>query len=94
MYSIEHRIDRLTLAIQRQRMEQAQPIDPLSQSLWDFADELRRLDSLDKAALLEELNRDGDIFDGSVGLDLSTDNLDRFASDFTKNTHIFLNGGR
>ncbi len=94
MYSIEHRIDRLTLAIQRQRMEQAQPIDPLSQSLWDFADELRQLDSLGRAALLEELNRGGDIFDGTVGLDLSADDLDRFASDFTKNTNIFLNGGR
>ncbi len=94
VHSVEHRIEQLTLAIQRRRMEQAQPVDELSQSLRDFAGELRQLDSLGRATLLGELNRGGDTFDATMGLGLSADDLEKFINGFMEKPHIFLNGGR
>ncbi len=88
--SIDKRLAALVAEIERRRQIQEEPLDTLSASLYDFADELRQLDVLGRAALLEELNRDGDIFDDSVGCNLTTDKLDEFIRDFTKKPHILL----
>lgn len=81
MYSVEHRLERLALVVHRRQMEQAQPVDDLSRALEGFADELASLDSIGKAGLLGELNRDGDALDGTMGLGLTMDELSRFISD-------------
>ncbi len=92
--SIDKCLAALVAEVERRRQMQEDPLDSLSASLYDFADELGQLDALGRAVMLEELSRGGDIFDDSGGLDLSADDLDRFVSDFMKKTHIFLNGGR
>lgn len=74
MSSIETRIAALALALERRRMEQAIPVDRLSQSLFDFKKELAGLDELGKSDLLAELN--------TGGLDLSMEDLERFIADW------------
>ena len=50
--------------------------DGLSLSLWAMGKELAGLDALGKSALLYELNH-GDPLEGTMGLDLSMQDLDR-----------------
>lgn len=50
--------------------------DGLSLSLWAMGKELAGLDALGKSALLYELNH-GDTLEGTMGLDLSMQDLDR-----------------
>lgn len=73
---VEARIAAITAAIERRRMEQECPEDDLSRSLREFGEELAVLDEQDKAALLHELNH-GDPLEGTMGLDLSMQDLDR-----------------
>ncbi len=53
--SISARIAALTDAFQRRKMEQALPIDPLSQSLYDMGAELAALDELGVIKTAHEL---------------------------------------
>ena len=79
--SIDSRLAALADAIERKRMEQESPVDDLSRSLFNLREELARLDTLEKAALLAEFNR-ADPLDGTDSLDLSMEDLERFISDY------------
>jgi len=57
-------------------MDQDWPVDQLSRSLEEYSAELASLDSLGRAALLRDLNCD-DALDGTQGLDLTPEDLDR-----------------
>lgn len=83
MSSIDARIAALAEAIERHKMEQAAPVDDLSRSLFNLRQELAGLDTLGKSALLYELNH-GDTLEGTMGLDLSMEDLERFIADYTE----------
>lgn len=83
MSSIDARIAALAEAIERRKMEQEDPVDDLSKSLYGLGQELVGLDVLGKSALLYELNH-GDPQEGTMGLDLSMEDLERFISDYRK----------
>lgn len=72
MSSIDSRIASIVLALERRKMEQIQPVDELSKSLFAFG---RELIERDKSDLLEELNTDG--------LSISMEDLERFIADFS-----------
>ena len=80
---VDARITALAEAVERRKMEQEAPVDDLSQSLFNLRQELAGLDALGKSALLYELNR-GDPLEGTMGLNLSTEDLERFIADFTE----------
>lgn len=79
MSSINSRIINLQKAIEARRMEQEAPIDLLSLSLYELQGWASGLDEQDKAALLEALNTPGE--DGTVGLDLDMEAIDRMIAD-------------
>ena len=81
MNSIDARITALAEAIERRKMEQEAPVDDLSRSLFNLRQGLAGLDALGKSALLYELNH-GDPLEGTMGLNLSTEDLERFIADF------------
>lgn len=83
MNSIDARIAALAEAIERRRMEQDSPVDDLSRSLFNLRQELAGLDALGKSALLYELNH-GDLLEGTMGLNLSMEDLERFIADYTE----------
>lgn len=83
MYSIDARIAALAEAIERRKMEQEAPVDDLSRSLFNLRRELAELDTLGKSALLYELNH-GDPLEGTMGLDLSMEDLERFIADYSE----------
>lgn len=76
MNSIDARIAAIVEAIKRRAMEEEAPVDDLSKSLFEFGRELAGLDALGKSALLYELNH-GDTLEGTMGLDLTMDDVDR-----------------
>ena len=82
MSSIDARIAALAKAIEQRKMEQEAPVDDLSESLYELGRELAGLDVLGKSALLYELNH-GDSLEGTMGLDLSMEDLERFIADCT-----------
>ncbi len=53
--SIRTRIEALTDALQQRKMEQALPVDPLSQSLYEMGAELAALDELGVIRTAHEL---------------------------------------
>lgn len=73
--NIESRIIDLRKALERRRMEQEAPVDPLSLSLEEFHGWLTTLDEVGRAELLEELNNSSE--DGTMGLDLNMEDLER-----------------
>ena len=81
MASIDSRLAALAEAIERKRMEEEAPVDDLSRSLFNLGEKLAHLDILEKAALLAEFNR-ADPLDGTGGLDLSMEDLERFIADY------------
>lgn len=81
MASIDARLERLAEALERRKMEQESPVDDLSRSLFDLGDRLANLDTLEKAALLAEINQ-GDPLDGTGSLNLSLEDLERFIADY------------
>lgn len=83
MSSIESRIVALANAIQLREMEQTAPVDTLSASLFDLQRELAALDEAGKYELLEKLNQPGE--DGTMGLDLDMDALERIIDDWRDN---------
>ena len=80
MASIDSRLAALAEAIERKRMEQEYPGDELSRSLYYMVQSLSKMDSLEKAALLAEFNRD-DPLHGTVSLNLDMEALERFIAD-------------
>ena len=83
MSSIDVRIAALAKAIEQRKMEQEAPVDDLSKSLYDLGQELAGLDVLGRSALLYELNH-GDPLEGTMGLELNMEDLERFISDYRK----------
>lgn len=83
MSSIDARIAALAEAIERRKAEQEGPVDDLTESLYELGRELAGLDVLGKSALLYELNH-GDPLEGTLGLALSAEDLERFISDYRK----------
>lgn len=73
---VDARIAAIAEAIERRKMEQEAPVDDLSRSLFELGRELAGLDALGKSALLYELNH-GDPLEGTMGLDLSMEDLER-----------------
>lgn len=59
MPSIERRISSVAAELQRRQMDRAEPMDPLSASLYDFAEEMAKLDPVGIAALAAETDEDG-----------------------------------
>lgn len=53
-------------------------MDDLSRSLFDLGERLAHLDTLEKAALLAEINQG----DGTAGLDLTMEDLERFIAEY------------
>lgn len=74
MNKIDDLLERLECVKLAREME-PEP-DGLSLSLWAMGKELAGLDTLGKSALLYELNH-GDTLEGTMGLDLSMQDLDR-----------------
>lgn len=81
MASIDSRLAALAEAIERKRMEQEYPVDELSRSLFNLGEKLARLDTLEKAALLAEFNRD-DPLNGTDSLNLDLEDLEKFIADY------------
>lgn len=81
MASIDSRLAALAEAIERKRMEEEAIVDELSRSLYNMGQRLSKMDSLEKAALLAEFNRD-DPLDGTDSLNLDMEALERFIADY------------
>ena len=81
MASIDSRLAALAEAIERKRMEEEAPVDERSRSLYNMGQRLSKMDSLEKAALLAEFNRD-DPLDGTGSLNLDMEALERFIADY------------
>lgn len=79
--NMSKRIDAIAAELERLKLEEAAPVDDLSRSLFNLGEKLARLDTLEKAALLAEFNR-ADPLDGTGGLDLSMEDLERFIADY------------
>lgn len=77
---IDARLAALVAEVERRRLIQEEPDDDLSRSLFNLRQELAGLDALGKSALLYELNN-GDPLEGTMGLNLSMEDLERFISD-------------
>ena len=79
--SMSKRIESIVAELERLKLEEEAPVDDLSRSLFNLGEKLAHLDILEKAALLAEFNR-ADPLDGTVGLDLSMEDLERFIADY------------
>lgn len=80
MSSIDARIAALAVELERRRLLQEEPLDPLSASLYELGRELAGLDTLGKSALLKELNTPSE--DGTAGLDLTLEELEKIITNF------------
>ena len=79
--SMSKRIESIVAELERLKLEEESPVDDLSRSLFNLGEKLAHLDILEKAALLAEFNR-ADPLDGTGGLDLSMEDLERFIADY------------
>lgn len=79
--SMSKRIESIAAELERLKLEEEAPVDDLSRSLFNLGEKLAHLDTLEKAALLAEFNR-ADPLDGTGGLDLSMEDLERFIADY------------
>lgn len=79
--NMSKRIEAIADGLERLKLRQEEPMDELSLNLFNMGQRLSRLDSLEKAALLAEFNR-ADPLDGTGGLDLSMEDLERFIADY------------
>ena len=80
MSSIDARIAALAVELERRRLLQEEPLDPLSASLYELGRELAGLDALGKSALLKELNTPSE--GGTAGLDLTLEELEKIITNF------------
>lgn len=79
--NMSKRIESIVAELERLKLEEEAPVDDLSRSLYNMGQRLSKMDSLEKAALLAEFNR-ADPLDGTGGLDLSMEDLERFIADY------------
>ena len=79
--SMSKRIESIAAELERLKLEEEAHVDDLSRSLFNLGEKLAHLDTLEKAALLAEFNR-ADPLDGTGGLDLSMEDLERFIADY------------
>lgn len=79
--SLSKRIESIVAELERLKLEEEAPVDDLSRSLYNMGQRLSKMDSLEKAALLAEFNRD-DPLDGTGSLDLSLEDIARFVLDY------------
>ena len=79
--NMSKRIESIVAELERLKLEEEAPVDDLSRSLFNLGEKLAHLDILEKAALLAEFNR-ADPLDGTGGLDLSMEDLERFIADY------------
>ena len=79
--NMSKRIEAIAAELERLKLEEAAPVDELSRSLYNMGQRLSKMDSLEKAALLAEFNRD-DPLDGTGSLDLSMEDIERFILDY------------
>lgn len=79
--SMSKRIESIVAELERLKLEEEAPVDELSRSLYNMGQRLSKMDSLEKAALLAEFNRD-DPLDGTGSLDLSMEDIERFILDY------------
>lgn len=82
--SVESRLAALNAEVERRKMIQEEPLDPLSQSLKEYYQELASLDELGKVALLEELNREDPLV-GKQSLGLNPADIDKMVEDAQEN---------
>ena len=80
---IDARLAAIVAEVERRRLIQEEPDDDLSRSLFNLRQELAGLDTLGKSALLHELNN-GDPLEGTMGLNLSMEDLEKMISNFTE----------
>lgn len=80
---IDARLAALVAEVERRRLIQEEPDDDLSRSLFNLRQELAGLDALGKSALLHELNN-SDPLEGTMGLNLSMEDLEKMISNFTE----------
>lgn len=76
MNDIKTRLAALEEALELRRLAQTEPVDDLSQSLFEMGKWLAGLDEQGKAELLQSLNKDG--------LNLSQDAFEQFVSEYRK----------
>ena len=79
--SMSKRIESIAAELERLKLEEEAPVDELSRSLYNMGQRLSKRDSLEKAALLAEFNRD-DPLDGTGSLNLDMEALERFIADY------------
>ena len=79
--SMSKRIESIVAELERLKLEEEAPVDELSRSLYNMGQRLSKMDSLEKAALLAEFNRD-DPLDGTGSLNLDMEALERFIADY------------
>ena len=79
--NMSKRIESIVAELERLKLEGEAPVDELSRSLYNMGQRLSKMDSLEKAALLAEFNRD-DPLDGTGSLDLSMEDIERFILDY------------
>ena len=80
---IDARLAALVAEVERRRLIQEEPDDDLSRGLFNLRQELAGLDALGKSALLHELNN-SDPLEGTMGLNLSMEDLEKMISNFTE----------
>ncbi len=80
MSAIEKRLAALAAEVQRRREIAEGPVDPLSRSILEFADEMSAQDDVGKAQLLEALNNPDD--GESDGLSLTMQDVERIIDDW------------
>lgn len=80
--SMSKRIESIAAELERLKLEEEAPVDDLSRSLFNLGEKLAHLDTPEKAALLAEFNR-ADPLDGTDGLNLSMEDLERFISNYS-----------
>lgn len=86
MASIETRLAALAAEIRRRQFANEEPVDALSQSLFELEGELLGLDDLGKAAFLAELNQEDE--DGTEGVGLTLEDLERLIANVRENKKI------
>lgn len=80
MKNVESRLTTLADAVQRRAMQQQEPVDGLSRSLFNLRAELAVLDEQGKRELLAALNDPAD--NESSCLHLSMENVEQMIKDF------------
>ena len=88
MNDIKTRLAALEEALLLRKMEQEAPVDDLSRSLFNLRQELAGLDELGRSALLYELNH-VDPLEGTMGLDLSMEDLEKMISNLQNERNIY-----